>query len=104
MGCFDADKRFQRGARQSRRDSCEAGHAMERRTAMCDAMAAIYAWVSGTRLTSLRSRLRQFQYRARGMVVVQRVSGLRSGQKQTYSEADEKGCLRPPKNPEEYNA
>lgn len=71
---------------------------------MCDAMAGIYAWVSGTRLASLRDRLRQLQYRAGRMIVVQRVSGLRSGQKQTYSEADEKGCLRPPKNPLEYNA
>ena len=70
---------------------------------MCDAMAGIYAWVSGTRLASLRDRLRQLQYRAGRMIVVQRVSGLRSGQKQTYSEADEKGCLRPPKNPQGYN-
>jgi hypothetical protein len=77
---------------------------MERRTAMCDAMAAIYAWVSGTRLASLRNRLRQLQYRAGRMVVAQRVGGLRSGQKQTYGETDEKGCLRPPKNLQEYNA
>ncbi len=38
------------------------------------------------------------------MIVVQRVGELRSGQKQTYSEADEKGCLRPPKNLHECNA
>jgi hypothetical protein len=55
-------------------------------------------------LASLRDRLRQLQYRAGRMIVVERVSGLRSGQKQTYSEADKKGCLRPPKNPQEYNA
>ncbi|MEP9389972.1 hypothetical protein [Mesorhizobium sp. KR9-304] len=70
---------------------------------MCDAMAGIYAWVSGTRLASLRNRLRQLQYRAGRMIAVQRVCGLRSGQEQTYSEADKNGCLRPPKNPE-FNA
>ena len=70
---------------------------------MCDAMAAIYAWVSGTRLVCLRSRLRQLQYRDGRMIVVQCGSGLRSGQKQTCSEADEKGCLRPPKNLQECN-
>ncbi|WP_147377776.1 hypothetical protein [Mesorhizobium waimense] len=71
---------------------------------MSDAMAGIYAWVSGTRLASLRNRLRQLQCRAGRMIVIQRLCGLRSGQKQTYREADKKGCLRPPKNPQEYNA
>ncbi|RWO05798.1 MAG: hypothetical protein EOS07_23660 [Mesorhizobium sp.] len=65
---------------------------------MCDALAGIHAWVSNTRLACLRDRLRQLQYRAGRMIVVQRVSGLRAGQKQTCNEADEKGCIRPPKN------
>jgi hypothetical protein len=71
---------------------------MERRTAMCDVLAGIHAWVSGTRLASLRNRLRHLQYRAGRMIVVQRVGGSRSGQKQTCSEADKKGYVRPPKN------
>jgi hypothetical protein len=77
---------------------------MERRTAMCDALAAIYAWVCLIRLIRLRRRMRQLQFRAGGMIVVERVSGLRSGQKQTYSEAEEYGCLGPSKNPQECNA
>jgi hypothetical protein len=38
------------------------------------------------------------------MIVVQRVGGVRSRQKPTDSEADEKSCLRLPKNPQECNA
>jgi hypothetical protein len=76
---------------------------MERRTAMCNALAAIYAWVCPIRLTRLRRRMRQLQFRTGRMVVIQRVGGLRSGQKQACSEADEKGCFRPPKNLQEYN-
>lgn len=92
---FRCEQEISAGARQSRRRSCEAGHAMERRIAMCDALAGIHAWVSNTRLACLRDRLRQLQYRAGRMIVVQRVSGLRAGQKQTCSEADEKGLRSP---------